>query len=306
MTDTNEQNNDLQTRLLLRLAPELPRRRPEERSGVIYHYTNQAGLLGILDSQRIWCTDIRFLSDGSELVYALELTKGLLKARAQTSGQHRAKLYRDWVSRLGQLKDYPLFVASFSQEPDLLSQWRAYCSPSGFAIGFTAFQIVQLIESLPVPGNLMKCVYDVEVQREHINYAVESISEFYEQEGASPEAANTANRYFFSFFLTAAACFKHPGFAEEKEWRLVLRGFLGVIDDDPTVVKRCRPGVSTVVPYVEFPLSRSESFLPVRIIVVGPCPSVAHGCDALRELIPTANLPPDVLADVSKVPYRNW
>lgn len=36
----------------------------------LFHYTTAAGLLGILKSAKLWATDLRFLNDAQEFIYA--------------------------------------------------------------------------------------------------------------------------------------------------------------------------------------------------------------------------------------------
>ena len=40
---------------------------------VIYHYTTQAGLLGIIGNGEIWASDLRYLNDSAEYHHALKL-----------------------------------------------------------------------------------------------------------------------------------------------------------------------------------------------------------------------------------------
>ena len=40
---------------------------------VLYHYTTQAGLLGIIQSKQIWATSVLFLNDTTEINYAIKL-----------------------------------------------------------------------------------------------------------------------------------------------------------------------------------------------------------------------------------------
>ena len=61
-TPTFSPNDDIQAHLFERLLQEAE---PRE---VLYHYTNQDGLLGILRSRCIWCTDIRFLNDSRDVL----------------------------------------------------------------------------------------------------------------------------------------------------------------------------------------------------------------------------------------------
>lgn len=301
MDNVSQEGDDPQTHLLVRLMPDLPRRPPDDARGIIYHYTNQPGIIGILDSENIWCTDIRFLNDSRELVHTLDFAKSLLEAKANKTTEVRAKLYREWVSQLWLLKDYPIYVASFSEEDDLLSQWRAYCNPTGFAVGFVALDLMNLAEAFTLPGILLKCIYDVRTQQDHLEYAMEYLADYFENNGATPDASNTASRLFFSFLLTAAACFKNPGFEEEKEWRLVLRAFAGATKG---VMKKFRPGAGTIVPYIEFPLTPDGGHLPIRIIVAGPSPSLSVHSDALGELIAASNLAGDMMRGASIIPFR--
>ena len=46
----------------------------------LFHYTTAAGLLGILDSSGFWATDLRFLNDAQEAVYARDLFVGAARS----------------------------------------------------------------------------------------------------------------------------------------------------------------------------------------------------------------------------------
>jgi hypothetical protein len=52
---------------------------------VLYHYTNDAGLAGIIESGQLWFSDIFALNDPSELRHGLGIAIGLLKSRATDS-----------------------------------------------------------------------------------------------------------------------------------------------------------------------------------------------------------------------------
>jgi hypothetical protein len=39
---------------------------PTKPEGLLYHYTDQKGLLGILESKQLWATHYRYLNDTSE------------------------------------------------------------------------------------------------------------------------------------------------------------------------------------------------------------------------------------------------
>src|SRR5882724_8885709 len=54
----------------------LHRRRPR----YLYHYTNAQGLLGMLESKRIWATNSRFMNDPTEIGYAIRLVREVMES----------------------------------------------------------------------------------------------------------------------------------------------------------------------------------------------------------------------------------
>jgi hypothetical protein len=42
---------------------------------LLFHYTDAAGLLGIIDSRKLWMTKVQYLNDKSELNYAFDLMR---------------------------------------------------------------------------------------------------------------------------------------------------------------------------------------------------------------------------------------
>jgi hypothetical protein len=51
----------------------------------LYHYTTPAGLLGIIENNKLWATHINYLNDATELGYARELIETALTRHEQTS-----------------------------------------------------------------------------------------------------------------------------------------------------------------------------------------------------------------------------
>lgn len=136
---------------------------PEFPTGTLWHYTTPAGLLGILGNVDdkpedgkprsgtykpiLHASAAQFLNDKRELILGLELIKdGLVELGIGGSFDHtpEAKAFLQEIARSIQLiidQKYPHIIdcstISFSAEPNLLSQWRAYGQGTGgFAIGF--------------------------------------------------------------------------------------------------------------------------------------------------------------------------
>ena len=104
------------------------------------------------------------------------------------------------------------FVASFSEEDDLLSQWRGYCpNGSGFAICLSSDHVHALAKA--DGWMLLKCSYSEEEQRS----AIEGIKRLVID-------APAASQVFATFLLSMGIAFKHRKFGEEKECRAIKTG----------------------------------------------------------------------------------
>src|SRR5262245_23729542 len=141
----------------------------------IFHYTDAAGLVGILSTEMLFASDPRFLNDASEVSIIRELllpileeesaeimpklaAKNLLKGFYEfhgTSG-HRLQAEGFFKTLMRLVNDIsPLFVISFckhdegSKEFDhgLLSQWRGYGDIGGFAIEFDEIKMDRLLKA---------------------------------------------------------------------------------------------------------------------------------------------------------------
>lgn len=142
----------------------------------LYHYTNWDGLKGILDTQSMWASNIRYLNDQSELFQARDAIHRLLLPRvtsvieemASTSTQAKkfveikggSKKFADNETRTLIKAAYhatgeDFYVLSFCGEPKkqyikengLLSQWRGYGAGGGFAIVLDSKKMELLFEN---------------------------------------------------------------------------------------------------------------------------------------------------------------
>jgi hypothetical protein len=104
---------------------------------IVFHYTSIDGLLGITESASIWGTNILYLNDASEFSYAKNLLGTELKRfREDTSGFKKGtcfdeaagyfffKILEEKINKLLPSEHFSFYVCSFSEESDLLSQWR--------------------------------------------------------------------------------------------------------------------------------------------------------------------------------------
>jgi hypothetical protein len=280
---------------------------------LLYHYTDARGLLGIIESQAIWASNIRYLNDSQEFDYALTLAKMVIRDRARAIGNQKEKellkVLSDGLTSGGRSN---VFVASFcADDGDSLSQWRGYCpNGAGYSIGFVARDLhneagVQVIR-------LVECLYDCEAQRELIMQVLNEVMSSAEWTRALGELEGTelyqrAAHLWLQDFSLAAPFIKHGGFHKEREWRLIT----GPIPyEDPRW--NVRPGRSMLIPYVPIKLAVVRGHLPLKEIVVGPTPHMRLAQQAVAEWLDRKGMCEWGLHNIpwtirnSKIPYRNW
>src|SRR5438874_1560541 len=100
--------------------------RRSEMPGRVFHYTSLPSALQIVASKQLWCSNTRYSNDPSEGDYGQKLVEQVIR--------------RDQHFRLSGLlqtiRQTESYAASFSADPDLLPQWRAYClNGRGVAVG---------------------------------------------------------------------------------------------------------------------------------------------------------------------------
>jgi hypothetical protein len=112
----------------------------------VWHYTDGNGFLGILQSGRLFATQVSALNDSKETEYATDLFRDeVQKAIVEQTGNDEVASF--FQSILEQIKEEPgnptqgiskFYVACFSTRADDLNQWSKYtkASPGRFAIAF--------------------------------------------------------------------------------------------------------------------------------------------------------------------------
>lgn len=293
---------------------------------VVYHYTSLSAMMNILKTQKIWASDIGYLNDVSERNLLLEAVDEHLTDFALTYGL-TAEPFRQRDSF--QLLDGP-FVASFSAESDSLNQWRSYCPiANGVSIGFKT-ECLKAAELTwkPVHDGAVRGIFDITTpcQFKAVSYvepnetglanqvlsfayadAQKSADEFEVEYG---DGAAAVNDYFRYNIEAQASFYKHKGFRNEWEYRLVLPS---TYQQTHQVEFRCTR--SSMVPYVALSVPHSSNAEMIRQdvfkwdavseIVIGPTPNVELTQRAVWRFCRSIGL---LSANVttSRLPYRDW
>lgn len=271
----------------------------------IFHYTSQSGLLGIVRDKNIWATNIHYLNDATELSYALDLARSeLRKEKEETVDTTEAAFLDEMDKSIEDLKSAratPIFVCSFSEHYDQLSQWRGYCPNGiGFAIGFEYHHL-----ELPMERQgffLTPCVYDHESQLTIIKELIAAgLRNFRSHQAASPLGTPVGDiaQVSADSFAIIGPILKHPSFSEEKEWRMI--SYPVTLPNHPQI--RYREGESVIIPYFEFKLAEEDEELEILGVVIGPNPHMELSYNSVFGLLRSMNVE-YYLEGMSKIPYR--
>lgn len=193
----------------------------------LFHYTDGAGFLGILDSKELWAGRAADLNDSKEQEYAFDLARLLIDnwLEVQPPTDERLRDLLD-LARGGIYEtNRQVYTVSLSAERDVLSQWRAYCPRSGgIALGLPAEHLKRAAGDQGF--YLARCIYDWGAQQQLVGEIVRShVNDFERQltaETSLGELEMTAvARRIGADLAQYGPLLKHASFSEEREWRLV-------------------------------------------------------------------------------------
>jgi hypothetical protein len=300
-----------------------------EEYDLAFHYTTQSGLMGILQSQMLHATHFAFLNDYNEMYelkprlfqIVLPIAKSVCNdvAEAKRRAKHIVDLlYRVTLGLSCGTKFFQPFVASFCGHEDYekengqLSQWRAYGKESGYAI---AFDVEQLTESLKLEwatfaydgGLIADVVYtnddESKFTKEFDNLIAavhEDVPKLLKNEEGPYNALNKA-------FMISIPRYKHRGFAEEKEIRIVqspthqtLLDAMAAAGDPDRRQKKEIKFRSSMAPYIEL-FQGVEKKLPIKKIVVGPHAEKLRRAERLKTFLDLNSL--DIEVQCSEIPF---
>lgn len=283
----------------------LRRRHPS----ILFHYTTPIGLLGISHTKNIWATDLRFLNDKKEFQHSLDITHSILEGFYKVDdNQNKLKgLNYDFIEylriNLGENWNPEVYVASFTEEGDLLSQWRGYCPMGGFSIGFHFDLLSQIAKNNS--SFLVPCVYEFKEQKQILEELLVSYSKKYDEaikdndQNNSDELAHSISNEFIISLFALAPMLKHESFKEEKEWRIVFSNLVGGMPDI-----QFRANESNIIPYIGISLCQSEEEIKFKEIFIGPASINHYSKEAVMQLLRKNRVPQNAIR-LSSVPYRS-
>jgi Protein of unknown function (DUF2971) len=235
----------------------------------IYHYTDSAGLIGIIERKKIWATNVWFMNDTGEGTFGWNLVREFIRQKTATSEAEKTLLLMaaETLKDIDNTPSYPdTYIACFSQKGNDLSQWRAYGRGTGFSIGFDSAVLDKMAGSLNeivTKPALVKVIYKHSRQRD-------TLQELYQTDildhilAASETTLLAAN--FLVNALMAISSMKHEAFSSEYEWRL---RFFARKGNSRIMFRNSSMGIT---PYIEVPWDNTELAIgsAIKEIQVGP------------------------------------
>lgn len=201
------------------------------RGGRLVHYTSADAAYKILTGRQIWLRNAPLMNDFSEIAHGLRCVLAAWESPGGKALQEMLERIRSGLrNELAELFDghaenlrYDTYLTSLSEHSDhednlgRLSMWRAYGGTTGVAL---------ILNSTPfvISTDAMK-VYSAPV-----TYADENDFVVWFQAWAGKIVVNEnaiskldpeiVRNILFLMFRIFAMCTKHPGFSEEREWRV--------------------------------------------------------------------------------------
>ncbi len=279
------------------LLDEIVSRKPD---GPLFHYTNQEGFLGIINNKEIWLSHTQYLNDQKEYIHAIDLVKDVIDyVKHNYPSDLEQRILEEMKEGIDGNESMNVCVCSFSENPDSLSQWRAYGGSSGFSIGFDSSFLRSVIKNHNF--ELVPCLYDESEQNQLLEAVIDKVlktnitmieEKKYDHFPLGGEFGAVMHRY--------APIIKNESFKEEKEWRIISRPLACSFEEFDF-----RVGKSMLIPYYKTPLIDENEEFRVKKIVVGPTPNLDQSKNSAKSFTVKHGLE-DIEIVTTNVPFRDW
>ena len=255
---------------------------------ILYHYTDLNGLIGIVQNQTLWATNVQFLNDKKEQKYGIELVKEIAESVKSNQNEKVIELIINHIEDRAKLDDY---ITCFSKNGDLLGQWRAYANNGyGVSIGFNDDNFDNNLSPMPFATHI---VYDEKYHKEEIKRMLESFISFMEDykekfDWVILPYEEVAAMLIIDNIQAYIKYFKHPCFKDENEYRFIFTANQVMIDEGEDYEIQFRTNSKMVIPFIKLENNYQKFYknlpeddpqahffeedkrLPIKEIIIGP------------------------------------
>ncbi len=248
------------------------RARQEERTCMLYHYTDFAAFDGIIRCAELRLNNILNMNDASEMTLFMNgICKAVInKLRPECDSDKLLEARNFFIKEMEQEFNYSAYAACFSRYRDDASQWERYGHlGQGVCISFHEALMKKMVGGVV---SLQEVYYQEDMRGHHL------VDDFYrvikDTESLSMEIPKL--RSLMSDAWVESAAFKHPSFANEKEFRLVVSPF---VSNDFAVEPKYHVAKGRIKKYYPLDLNRMCGKLGMHLsdlvgeIIIGPTSS---------------------------------
>ena len=296
---------------------------PISFSKTVYHYTTLPGFCGIVESQGIWMSSIRYMNDSEEIVhgrkFATEIINAMLKKHKYKYFFHILEGVRD---KLAIKSNDDLYLACFSLVGDSLDQWRGYCPKGGVSIEFSLKEYNPFFR---YPSFfLQKVIYKPTHKAKSIILTIKRFFSEYMLDKRYYDHEYFDNSYFETYKATCSddyidnlnkqlefkfTQFKDEAFQNEDEVR--------IITDKSQIERftklRFRPSNYAIIPYLctnEYTPPEKYSHgkkgkLPISSVTISPSPYQDLTLTSIKQYLDSHGYD-DTTVKLSSIPYRSF
>ena len=305
----------------------------------LYHYTTWEGLQGILETQTLWATNYKFLNDYSEIILFRDKLISLIYPHVREEFEKLIKQSPHIEQKIndeggiGQVVQHDteaivdaqyhalgdeIYILSFCGQHEnskvnnngLLSQWRGYGADGGAALILDTNKLEEMLEletkrfeySALLIADL---IYSDDEQKfkeelsEELSIIVDIVKQFFNHAILNQKEEADMSKGYMPF-VSCISRFKHYGFSEENEVRIVA---LPTVIDQKLLQRAKADGITLVpekerkfrlkngkrIPYIEL-FNSIDMKLPIEKIIVGPHTEKDTRATALRKKWGKANI----------------
>jgi len=252
----------------------------------VYHYADAEGLYEILESGRIWASDLLYLAGSREADYSRDLIREHVRQRWNPGDP----LLNEFCERAEKALDpmswqRSIFAACFCENGDALGQWRAYAGPrGGYAVGLRT-RALDAVNGRYRPAALRRVIYDP-VRQDALAAALLDRAIISLRAAGGSDAIETVMEFLVDHVVELVSCFKHPAFRDDHEWRLLIVADTAYPGETLSQVRFRRAG-GHIVPYVELDVSAqaAKGGSPIAEVICGPLERAELSARAIQLLL---------------------
>lgn len=292
------------------------------RNARFVHYTTAEVAASILRNNNVWMRNLVTMNDFAEVEHGKSCLFPAYKSNAgiklrnflneieENLDKRLEDLFNGWLNNL----EYKTFITCFSEHRDSedflgrLSMWRAYGGSNGVALVFKNGPFLSPTDALKAYSSPVAYL-DQGRFEEIFSDTVDAL--LYEAEFIKSLGSQALLDGLFYAFKFAVLCTKHPGFREEREWRIIYSPDFELsshIKMDIEIVRGV-PQQVCKIPLSNIPDEGLEGVdIPSLLdrVIIGPTDNQLPMLHAFRTILADCGIEdPDSKIFVSSIPLRH-